>query len=167
MSSENTLTTRFLCESPFMWDHECFLKMEAQFEAAPEQEVRQFIKDAQNMPYKNYIRTAYWGIIRGQMIYLNPFCNGCRSSKALQIHHWSYKYIGVDHLHLENLSVRCGLCHRSEHGLTSTADLIEIQKRRDNAWKYYQEPEVPRSSDLRSGMNHSSDHVMEILKKLS
>jgi 5-methylcytosine-specific restriction endonuclease McrA len=74
-------------------------------------EVKQFLK---RMQPEEYRRTRYWKIISKYLRH-NSKCSKCGYDKSLHVHHKSYKYVGNDHLHLDNLEVLCCNCHNAEH----------------------------------------------------
>jgi hypothetical protein len=66
------------------------------------------------LDYKDYLQTRYWKCI--SLFLRNSFkkCK-CGSSEKLHVHHKTYKYVGIDHEHLNILQVMCEYCHCLEH----------------------------------------------------
>ena len=70
------------------------------------------------MPYKQFLATRYWEIIREVIIYrCKNKCVICNSEKQLQVHHRSYEYRGQEHTEegLANLTTLCRDCHKKFH----------------------------------------------------
>ena len=125
-----TLAQAFLRDSPYRYDPTAWLTMLEAFAGVPElDEHEAFHAAARAMNYKRYIRTLYWGIIRGWMTSQTPRCAQCGNPGRLQIHHKTYDHRGSEHLNLQDLEVICSLCHKSEHDLTSPEEEKKIDAR--------------------------------------
>lgn len=74
---------------------------------------------AQQMPYKDYLRTRYWNTVRKNNISrAGGKCKDCgRSDQVLQVHHLSYEYLGREDDRY--LVVLCAGCHEKRHDLPS------------------------------------------------
>jgi len=77
-----------------------------------------FTKYLRDLEYKKYLLTPYWRAVRGQIrrIYHNH-CAHCDITERLETHHLSYKWVGEDHLHLDNLVLMCRYHHQSWHDI--------------------------------------------------
>ena len=84
-------------------------------------EVKAFLK---RMCPEEYRKTRYWKIISKCLRHYSN-CNRCSSKSRLHVHHKSYKYVGIDHLHLDNLEVLCERCHNLEHQHEFTNGLLK------------------------------------------
>ena len=72
--------------------------------------------ELKNMPYKQFLQTHYWTIVRNYKLYLVGYkCNLCGSSSILNVHHKSYEHHGEEHKYLEDLIVLCQPCHGKFH----------------------------------------------------
>lgn len=100
------------------------------FLAIPIDELFSFVKLAREIPYKTYLKTIYWGVIRGTMLALHPECQACRSSGRLQVHHLRYLHRGFEIFFLEDLQVVCGTCHMERHDLADEDRLKKMFSRR-------------------------------------
>jgi len=70
------------------------------------------------LKYGDYLRTPYWKSIRVEMlrIYYHR-CAHCPAETQLEVHHMSYRWVGEDHKHLDNLVVMCRLHHQRFHDI--------------------------------------------------
>lgn len=76
------------------------------------EEVVQSLKE---MPYRQFLKTLYWEIVRDYVRDKRKVCELCSSSRQLQVHHRSYKNHGDEHQHLEDLVLLCAFCHERHH----------------------------------------------------
>ena len=67
-----------------------------------------------SLEYKEYLRTDYWRIISCFMRSKFHKCK-CGRNDNLHVHHNTYKYIGIEHLHANCLEVLCESCHSLIH----------------------------------------------------
>lgn len=68
------------------------------------------------MPYRKYLRTAYWRGIRAIKIQeLGNKCEKCGRDNHLQCHHLHYNLRGREHMDLSCLQVLCNVCHQDIH----------------------------------------------------
>jgi hypothetical protein len=69
------------------------------------------------MPYRNFLRTTYWGIVRAQTIKRAGFaCQLCNQASRLEVHHRTYEHHGQEHDWYSNdLIVLCNPCHAKFH----------------------------------------------------
>lgn len=66
--------------------------------------------------YYKYLQSWEWSAIRYQKILeAGYWCERCKSSYMLQVHHKTYERLGAELM--EDLEVLCWLCHKSEHGI--------------------------------------------------
>lgn len=71
-------------------------------------------KANKNIPYKEYLKTKHWKIIRAKALKrANNHCQLCGSKYRLQVHHNNYKHLW--HEHPDDLIVLCDNCHRKFH----------------------------------------------------
>ena len=69
-----------------------------------------------NMPYRAFLRTKYWKMVRQIVLLVNPSCVLCDSRHNLNVHHKRYSHHGWEHLWLErDLIVLCQDCHKRHH----------------------------------------------------
>lgn len=66
------------------------------------------------MSHLDYLRTDYWRIISVFMRSKIKECK-CGSKENLQVHHNTYKYIGIEYIHASCLEVLCDKCHSLIH----------------------------------------------------
>ena len=66
------------------------------------------------IPYKDYLQTFYWKSVSK---YVRSKFNSCKCGvrNNLHVHHNTYKYIGIEHLHISSLDVLCDKCHSLIH----------------------------------------------------
>lgn len=74
------------------------------------------VKELQEMPYSNFLKTHYWEIVRNYVLYKkNNKCHLCPNNKYLQVHHRTYEHRGSEIFHLDDLIVLCKRCHSKHH----------------------------------------------------
>jgi hypothetical protein len=71
-------------------------------------------KSLLKLTYKEFLSTRYWKCIS---LFLRGCFKKCECGCAdnLHVHHKNYKYIGIDHEHMNVLEVLCEDCHMIEH----------------------------------------------------
>ena len=70
------------------------------------------IDNIKNWNYENYIRhDPIWATIRNFAVYVAPYCANCGSNQSIEVHHLSYRSLGIELYHLEDIIVYCGMCH--------------------------------------------------------
>lgn len=68
------------------------------------------------LPYQEFLQTVYWRIIRDYIVFLQPECQLCLSTKRLNVHHKTYEDRGWEwQAPLKNLITLCGKCHKKFH----------------------------------------------------
>lgn len=81
-------------------------------------------KSAQNLntyflkriSYKTFLELDYWKTVAWKVKNDAKFrCRICNSPHYLNVHHRSYKFHGIEHLHLEDLICICNKCHKLFH----------------------------------------------------
>lgn len=66
--------------------------------------------------YKKHIASPYWKAVRSLVLIRDKRkCKKCGATKLLHVHHLSYKHMGKEHLHMEDLITLCKTCHEKEH----------------------------------------------------
>jgi HNH endonuclease len=66
------------------------------------------------MPYREYLKTSHWQILRNKKLRLaENRCEDCGSAKDLQVHHLTYERRGEEDL--DDLKVLCAVCHEKVH----------------------------------------------------
>lgn len=88
------------------------LKAEADDERLQELEER---SQARREWYQEYLRSPAWA--RRRQLVLDRekgLCQGCRTSRAIEVHHLNYDHIGNELLF--DLVALCSECHRKAHG---------------------------------------------------
>lgn len=66
------------------------------------------------MPYEEYLKTAYWAAKRrAAIIRAQGRCQVCNSNTSLQVHHRTYERRGCEHA--ADLTVLCKRCHERHH----------------------------------------------------
>ena len=79
------------------------------------------------MPYKEFLQTDYWHIVRNYVIYKRGArCELCNSGDSLNVHHRTYENHGEEHCHLYTLVVLCQPCHAKFHD--KLAKVSEVAK---------------------------------------
>lgn len=72
--------------------------------------------DLKAMPYKEFLQSRYWAIVRGYVRYKRrETCELCAETRNLQVHHRSYQHRGEEYRHLEDLVLLCSTCHARHH----------------------------------------------------
>jgi hypothetical protein len=88
------------------------LKAEAEEERLQELEER---SQARREWYQDYLRSPAWARKRQLVLEREEsLCQGCRTSKAVEVHHLTYDHIGNELLF--ELVALCSACHRNAHG---------------------------------------------------
>ena len=68
------------------------------------------------MPYKDFLQTHYWEIVRNYVVYKRGHrCELCAHEGNFNVHHKTYEHHGEEHHHLEDLILLCRLCHAKFH----------------------------------------------------
>lgn len=71
-----------------------------------------------HMPYRDFLRTAYWKAISWRAKKENPRCYDCAEYlQQLHVHHKTYERRGLEWLFPDDLVVLCHKCHRVRHNL--------------------------------------------------
>jgi hypothetical protein len=69
-----------------------------------------------SMPYKQFLGTQYWWLVRGVLIAeRGAYCQDCQDIGVLDVHHLTYVHRGVEIFHLDDLLVLCRTCHFGRH----------------------------------------------------
>jgi hypothetical protein len=72
--------------------------------------------DLRFLPYDEYLQSDHWKAIRSiKLEIVGGKCQLCNSTKALNVHHRSYKHLGEEYDHIDDLIVLCGHCHSKFH----------------------------------------------------
>jgi len=66
------------------------------------------------MDYTEFLSTPYWYVVY-KYLKLHEQCKNCGSVRALELHHKSYKHIGLEILHESDMEVLCHTCHTKHH----------------------------------------------------
>lgn len=142
--------TTLLRDSGFAYDPSVFETIKRAFEQSSPEDRETFRATACAMDYKAYLRTVYWGILRGWMTEHYRTCGFCKGHHALSVHHRTYAHRGEEWNFMGDLQILCRQCHKERHGLASVKEVTEIMKRRMNAWKYPREDREAEPHTLRS-----------------
>ena len=126
-----------LQDTAYPWDPSAFTPMCRAFMNADRQEVYNFVADVMVMNYDEFLNTIYWGIVKGYVLSTHPICT-CGSQFGLQVHHKTYAHHGEEHRYLDDLQVKCRLCHKEIHGLATVEDMMKIEKNRQKAGQFRQ-----------------------------
>lgn len=83
--------------------------------------------------YALYLRTAHWKALRVRVLSMaQDVCEFCTRAKATEVHHFSYKRLGYEHL--DDLCATCRDCHENWHSTTDdtvkTAAQANVIRRR-------------------------------------
>lgn len=79
------------------------------------QSIKQYLN---SLPYKEFLRTRYWKIIRNIIIRRDGHnCMLCCNGNDLQVHHKRYFNKGVEYEHLDELITLCSDCHKKFHNI--------------------------------------------------
>src|SRR5690348_14724555 len=82
------------------------------------QEERDALRDCLSaMKYGVFLKTAYWQIVRANVLGVHPMCHRCRVNNASHVHHRNYQTHGMEHDNTDALVGLCGACHQREHAL--------------------------------------------------
>lgn len=77
------------------------------------------------LPYKAFLRTPYWDIVRRLKLKESGFnCELCARKGTLQVHHKTYAHHGNEHANLQDLIVLCRGCHAKFHDKLVSPDLV-------------------------------------------
>ncbi len=81
-----------------------------------EQQKNAAYRRMKNMPYQDFLKTAYWKTIRDYVVHRhNGNCQSCLSSRAIDVHHRTYRNHGREHINLGDLMPVCRQCHEILH----------------------------------------------------
>jgi hypothetical protein len=109
------------------WDHSAFKPMLAAFHSATPEEREEFRLAAAALPYAEYKRTIYWGVVRGWIYHERG--HKCENAPAhrmtLNVHHKTYEHRGAEYDHLGDLSLLCRSCHEGHHGLSGLLSVAQ------------------------------------------
>ena len=127
----------YLHQTGLRYDPSAFTPLCRSFLNASAEQKTEFSSKLKGMPYRAFLKTAYWGIVCGWKLYGNPrverpICRRCKSPYFLNVHHENYEIHGDEHRNLDKLDILCRDCHEAAHGLASIEKLVEIQKRREH-----------------------------------
>ena len=158
MTEENLLIKALLRKSGAIWHARYMPELKAALRDASKEHREEFVRMAVEMPYSEYLKTVYWGVIRGWVLTARgDRCEFCRSkSRRLQVHHRDYRFRGEEFNHPEDLQVLCGLCHMDRHGLTSPEEANRAQLRRATAWLRVEKTTDNELDDLRAALRRST-----------
>lgn len=77
------------------------------------------------LPYKAFLRTPYWDIVRRSKLKESGFCcELCAKKGVLQVHHKTYAHHGIEHENLQDLIVLCRGCHAKFHDKLVSPELV-------------------------------------------
>ena len=86
------------------------------------------INYAKGLTYPEFLKTEYWKSIRINVLKRDGYkCVCCQSKSKLQVHHTTYKHLGKEYLHMEELVTVCRMCHEITHGIINS-DIINSIK---------------------------------------
>ena len=85
----------------------------------------------QAMSYDAFLNTRYWKLVRHAVMFLRSHhCGQCgRHTLSVDVHHLTYTHHGSEHLHLDDLVLRCGRCHCGEHGIEIESGISAVVRR--------------------------------------
>lgn len=90
------------------------------FESAQEVNQDKLCAIIRDMPYSDFLRSAYWfGISHTLKARVGMRCQVCNSARSISVHHRTYDTHGKEHLYMMDLVVLCKLCHGLFHGHAS------------------------------------------------
>lgn len=92
--------------------------------------------------YQDYLKTLYWKSISKYIRSKFDSCK-CGVKDKLHVHHNTYKYVGIEHLHINCLDVMCDKCHSLIHSCEGAPKSIDrgvgyVASLDSNAQKYNQ-----------------------------
>ena len=68
-------------------------------------------------PYERYLASPHWRYVRGLALRRDGYrCQRCRATRGLQVHHRTYRNMGHEQDHLEDLQTLCRRHHNQAHG---------------------------------------------------
>lgn len=77
--------------------------------------------DSRARPYKEYTESPIWkytsSVIKCMRSYTCERCKKKSNPAHLVVHHKSYKHLGSELQHLEDMELLCNTCHLEEHGI--------------------------------------------------
>jgi len=152
----------FLRESGYRWDPSAFTPLCRAWANATDQERFDFIANVQMMSYDEFLKTIYWGIVSGWKVHIQKNC-GCGSRWGLQVHHGTYAHHGEEHRYLNDLIVKCRLCHKEIHGLASAEELMALKRRREQAKDFRH---LIQRTDRGGGIDAQADHCPRPLRTI-
>lgn len=66
--------------------------------------------------YSQFLQTTYWKNMSFKIKKRDGFkCTVCGSKENLQVHHTTYKHVGIEYKHKKDLLTLCGKCHTMAH----------------------------------------------------
>ncbi len=119
-----------------LYDPSTMLTFVEMMNASSVEERQRFVARLKAMPYKVFLQTPYWGVIRGWVMAERKHCRFCKSKYYLSVHHMTYEHFGEEWKYLEDLDLLCSDCHANEHRLASLRQIGAIYQRRLEAWRY-------------------------------
>jgi hypothetical protein len=81
------------------------------YKACDRGKVQSYVKA---MDYPEFLSTPYW-ITFSKYMRMNEECDKCKSVRGLELHHKTYKHIGLEILYQSDMQVLCKTCHAKEH----------------------------------------------------
>lgn len=119
----NAVSHSAVRELPPYWDDDREALWEAsiraQIQAERDEEAAQ--EATRRDAYRRYLASPQWAAKRRAVLERENFtCQGCRSSRACDVHHLTYAHIGNELLF--ELVALCRTCHETAHGGSSLDD---------------------------------------------
>jgi len=110
------------------------------------------------IPYEKYLQTLYWKSISKFVRSKYTSCK-CGSKENLHVHHNTYIYVGIEHLHINCLEVVCDKCHSLIHsceGAPKSKDRgLGYEDKKDKLLKKYNSIRVNRRKQKPSGKSQN------------
>lgn len=72
---------------------------------------------AETIGLKAWYKSARWKDTTKLVRLLRTNCECCGTFENLQVHHTTYRHLGSEVLHLEDVRLLCDTCHRNTHGM--------------------------------------------------
>lgn len=118
--------------------------------------------------YQDYLKTLYWKAISKFVRSKFKECK-CGNKEKLHVHHNTYKYIGIEHLHINCLEVLCESCHSlipSCEGAPKSKDKgVGYVPDKDNEVKKYNSLKVKKKSKNKPSGKSQNKLLIELYVK--
>lgn len=98
--------------------------------------------ETHGLTYEQYKNSNMWRIVSGLFRELIGHCEQCGYKNDLQVHHITYKHLGLEIFYLEDLQLLCDGCHRKVHGIYRRQPYYHINDIIKYSFPQYVNPEL-------------------------